>query len=74
MRCQDCPRFEVDSENCKDRKLNPQTWQDAVQSAQIFGPRALCQMNDYRERILSVWFEGKEEDIKHGSNQDKRSK
>jgi hypothetical protein len=38
-----------------DRKLNPVSLSEAVEVAQFVGPRAICMMNDYRERVLSMW-------------------
>ena len=58
MRCEDCPRFDADEGACKDRKLNPESFPAAVEVVQIFGPRAICTLNDYREQMLDIW-EGK---------------
>lgn len=58
MRCEDCPRFDSDRTACKDGKLNPLKWQNAVEVAQHFGIRAICMLNDHRERILDVYFGG----------------
>ncbi|MDQ2986263.1 MAG: hypothetical protein M3R13_06015 [Armatimonadota bacterium] len=55
MRCEDCPRFDAELAVCNDRKLNPETYADAVEVIQIFGPRAICMLNDHRERMLDVW-------------------
>lgn len=55
MRCEDCPRFDAERESCKDNKLNPRTWENAVEAVQMFGPRSLCMMNDHRERIIDVF-------------------
>lgn len=54
MRCPDCPRFDQENETCKDGKLNPLKWQSAVEVAQHFGIRAICMLNDHRERLLDV--------------------
>ncbi len=58
MRCEDCPRFNADDGVCRDRKLNPKTFNAAVDVIQIFGPRSLCSLNDFREQMLDIW-EGK---------------
>ena len=58
MRCEDCPRFDEETGVCRDRKLNPETFGAAVEVIQIFGPRAICTLNDYREQMLDIW-EGK---------------
>lgn len=52
MRCKDCHRFDLDHETCKDGKLNPRHYSQAVEVAQQFGPRAICIFNDYREQII----------------------
>lgn len=54
MRCEDCPRWNADEQACRDRKLNPGSFGEAVEVVQMFGPRALCTMNDYRERMLDI--------------------
>ena len=54
MRCEDCPRFDADKGVCKDRKLNPESFPAAVEVVQIFGPRAICTLNDYREQMLDI--------------------
>jgi hypothetical protein len=50
--CRDCARYDPETEKCRDRKLNPQDWEMAVNVAQIFGLRAVCIFNDYRERLV----------------------
>ena len=52
MHCQDCPRYDQDAETCRDGKLNPLRWDQAVEVANVFGPRAVCMFNDHRERLL----------------------
>lgn len=58
MRCEDCPRFDEEAGVCRDRKLNPDSFGSAVEVIQIFGPCAICVLNDYREQMLDIW-EGK---------------
>ncbi|MBS1717257.1 MAG: hypothetical protein JSS72_05960 [Armatimonadetes bacterium] len=36
-----------------DGKVNPDRWDQAVQVAQIFGVRAVCPFNDFRERLVA---------------------
>jgi hypothetical protein len=52
MFCQDCTRFDADEEKCRDRKLNPITWDEAVNVANAFGVRAICMFNDHREKLI----------------------
>ena len=54
MHCQDCPRYDHEKSACKDGKLNPQYWDQAVDIANIFGARAVCVFNDHRERLLQA--------------------
>ena len=58
VRCEDCPRFDPEEGNCRDGKLNPQGFGEAVEVIQIHGPRAICMLCDLRERMLDIW-EGK---------------
>ncbi len=52
MRCKDCHRFDSASEICKDGKLNPRHYSQAIEVAQQFGPRVICIFNDYREQVI----------------------
>jgi hypothetical protein len=54
MLCRDCHRYDPEAESCRDGKLNPQSFSDAVEVAQHLGPRAICVFNDFRERILDI--------------------
>jgi hypothetical protein len=51
MLCQDCPLFDPDRRRCRDGKINPQSWEIAVEAANVFGIRALCPYNDHREAL-----------------------
>lgn len=53
MDCQDCPRYDHGSESCRDRKLNPRRWDQAVDVANVYGLRAICTFNDHREKLLA---------------------
>jgi hypothetical protein len=35
-----------------DRKVNPDTWERAVEVAQVLGLRSICVFNDHRERLV----------------------
>lgn len=52
MRCRDCARYDLENRRCKDAKVNPPTWEDAVEVANVIGIRSICTFNDYRERLL----------------------
>jgi len=52
MDCKDCPRFDPDDEKCRDQKLNPHRWDQAVDVANMMGVRAICMFNDHREKLL----------------------
>lgn len=52
MFCRDCPRYDEEKSVCKDGKINPHTWQNAVEASQIFGVRSLCPFSEYRERLI----------------------
>lgn len=52
MRCKDCHRFDIEKKTCKDSKLNPRHYSQAVDIAQQFGPRVICIFNDHREQII----------------------
>lgn len=54
MRCSECPRFDPDREACRDGKLNPQRWDQAVDVANLYGLRAVCVFCDHRERLIQV--------------------
>ena len=53
MDCRDCARYDETAEACRDRKVNPLKWEDAVSVAQLLGPRAICLFSDHRERIIA---------------------
>lgn len=52
MDCKDCPRFDAEKSLCRDGKVNPPRWEQAVEVATFIGIRAICTMNDHRERLL----------------------
>lgn len=52
MDCRDCPRYDTDERKCRDGKVNPQKWSQAVDVANIHGIRALCPFNDFREKLI----------------------
>ena len=52
MECRDCARWDAEERKCLDGKVNPHNWEAAVSVAQIFGVRAVCMFNDYRERLV----------------------
>jgi len=50
--CRDCPRYDAESERCRDGKVNPHRWEVAVSVAQTYGLRSICAFNDFRERLV----------------------
>jgi hypothetical protein len=52
MQCRDCARFDGESGHCRDKKLNPDTWEEAVNVSRVYGIRAVCMFNDHRERLI----------------------
>jgi hypothetical protein len=54
MKCRDCPRYDHEAERCRDGKLNPTRYSDAIEVANVWGVRAICVYNDHRERLVSV--------------------
>jgi hypothetical protein len=52
MYCQDCTRWDPQTGRCRDSKLNPQTWEEAVSVAQVLRIRSICVFNDFRERLI----------------------
>ncbi|MFZ4506832.1 MAG: hypothetical protein ACOYON_03945, partial [Fimbriimonas sp.] len=51
--CRDCARYDEAGNKCRDRKLNPQSWDNAVSVSQMFGIRSICAFNDHRERLVA---------------------
>ncbi|HXH61392.1 MAG TPA: hypothetical protein VNI20_08535 [Fimbriimonadaceae bacterium] len=54
MDCRDCPRYDPENRRCRDGKLNPPRYSDAVEVANVWGVRAICAYNDHRPRLVSV--------------------
>lgn len=54
MYCRDCPRFDLESNRCKDSKVNPLEYETAVNVAKVMGLRAICVFNDHRERLIEA--------------------
>jgi hypothetical protein len=54
MDCRDCPRFDAEAGACRDGKLNPQRWHGAVEVVERMGVRAICPLNDFRERLIRI--------------------
>ena len=52
MICRDCARYDLETERCRDSKVNPQSWESAVCVSQVLGLRSICAFNDYRERLV----------------------
>ena len=52
MHCRDCDRFDLETRKCKDQKINPQSWGQAVDVANVLGVRSICVFNDHRERLI----------------------
>lgn len=54
MECRDCARFNDETRECRDKKVNPRTWSEAVEVANYMGVRSICMMNDHRERLVDT--------------------
>lgn len=52
MDCRDCSRYDPDARTCRDGKVNPSRYESAVHVAGVMGIRAICLLNDHRERLL----------------------
>jgi hypothetical protein len=52
MDCRDCARYCLETNKCKDKKLNPQTYSEAVEISGVYGLRVICMFCDHRERLL----------------------
>ena len=55
MDCRDCPRFCPDAQRCLDGKINPARWEAVQQAATQMGLRAICPLNDHRERLVASY-------------------
>jgi hypothetical protein len=73
MVCKDCPRFDHESRKCRDGKLNPPRYSDAVEVANVWGVRAICAYNDHRPRIVSVRAGALEAQAEPESESDRRA-
>ncbi len=58
MHCQDCPRYDLEREACRDGKLNPARWDQAIDVVRLFGLRSVCVFNDHRERLVNAHSPG----------------
>jgi hypothetical protein len=54
MICRDCHRFDQETSKCLDQKVNPPTYSQAVEVANVIGLRSICAYNDFRERLVSA--------------------
>jgi hypothetical protein len=52
MHCRDCSRFDPELRKCRDQKVNPITWAEAVDVANVMGLRSICMFNDHREKLV----------------------
>lgn len=52
MYCRDCARWDSENRRCKDGKVNPHSWEETVNVANVLGVRAICIFNDHRERLV----------------------
>ncbi|BBO23111.1 MAG: hypothetical protein QY327_08230 [Fimbriimonadaceae bacterium] len=52
MYCEDCALWDSEAAKCKNGKLNPADWGGAVSVANVYGLRAICVFNDFRERLI----------------------
>lgn len=54
MHCKDCPRYDDEARKCRDGKLNPQRYSEAIETCNVYGVRAICTFNDHRQRLIEV--------------------
>lgn len=54
MECRDCARWDGDLRHCRDNKVNPPSWEQAVSVSQVLGLRSICMFNDHRERLIEA--------------------
>lgn len=54
MYCRDCSRYDTEEKRCKDGKLNPERYSQAVEVTKVFGLRSICTFNDHREQLVAV--------------------
>ncbi len=54
MHCRDCVRYNEETNECRDKKVNPQTMAEANDVANIYGARSICMFNDHRERLIEA--------------------
>lgn len=52
MYCRDCALWNPEDRRCKNGKVNPQSWEETVNVANVLGVRAICIFNDHRERLV----------------------
>lgn len=52
MICRDCARYDAENAKCLDGKVNPERWDAAFNVAKVVGVRAICVLNDHRERLI----------------------
>lgn len=52
LQCEDCARYDAEQGRCRDGKVNPQRWDQAVDVANLLGVRAICMFNDHREKLV----------------------
>ncbi len=52
MICRDCARYDAENAKCRDGKVNPERWDSAFNVAKVLGIRAICMLNDHRERLV----------------------
>lgn len=52
--CRDCHRYDKETEKCRDGKVNPLRYEQALSVSQVMGLRAICAFNDHRERLVAV--------------------
>lgn len=50
--CRDCALWEAESNRCRNGKVNPHSWEETVNVANVLGVRAICIFNDHRERLV----------------------
>lgn len=54
MDCRDCARYNAEERKCTLGKVNPPRKSGVVEVVKIFGMRAICPFNDYREEVIGI--------------------
>lgn len=57
MTCLKCPRYDAETQRCREGKANPRNKVDTVAVAELLGLQTLCHYNPYRDGLaLQMYF------------------